>query len=327
MGWGDRSLCWGCAVSCGRVIPIELRCRPASLFGSYLANAQNEQSQQQGWAFQIAVPALPPAASPAAPGAACQVSLAMSHVVQRGGLLPAASPRRPASLPPACAAFLHRPPRGSPWPNPAQRSCRAKRPPSPLRSAPWSTTPSSGEGPGEGCHAPSPCQRPQHPLPAAFPWPRALPGGFRDTGQCGEPWAADRTGRVSAHPRTPRMASATLPPPLHCRESPGPHGCIPLGWPLPLWRREGPFGHVDPFCPRCRATGTGWCSELNPVLGLLPLQGVGVLQLLCSPGAANCAHLLSTPASPMLAFNISTIPAPWREGGNPAGPACCAQYP
>lgn len=137
----------------------------------------------------------------------------MSHVVRRGGLLPT-----PASLPPACAAFLHRPPQDSPWPNPARRSCRAKRPPSPLRSAPWSTTPSSGEGPGEGCHAPPPCQSPQHPLPAAFPWPRALSGGFRDNGQRGEPGQLPRRAGLVHTPGHPAWLPQHSPPSARQRE-------------------------------------------------------------------------------------------------------------
>lgn len=82
---------------------------------------------------------------------------------------------RPAGLPPACAAFLRRPPQGSPWPDPAQRGCRAKRPPSPPPSAPWSTTPSSGEGPrGRQPPHPPPPTMPKPPAPALCCFPVSL---------------------------------------------------------------------------------------------------------------------------------------------------------
>ncbi|XP_065529573.1 BTB/POZ domain-containing protein 19 isoform X4 [Lathamus discolor] len=67
----------------------------------------------------------------------------MGHGVRRPPPCGLPGPARP---PPASRlpAFLRPPPQGSPWLVPARRGCcRAKRPPSPLPSAPWSTTPSS----------------------------------------------------------------------------------------------------------------------------------------------------------------------------------------
>lgn len=89
----------------------------------------------QGWASPLASPSLGPHASPS-PAARLPVSLAMGRdaAASSPGLPP---PRLP-------------PPPSSPWPAPARPGCMVRRPPSPLLSAPWSTTPSSGEGEGRG---------------------------------------------------------------------------------------------------------------------------------------------------------------------------------
>lgn len=48
---------------------------------------------------------------------------------------------------------------------------------------------------------------------------------------------------------------------------------------------------LTPSVPGHGASRTRQRPRLNPVLGLPPLPGVGVLQLLCSPGAATRARL------------------------------------
>lgn len=314
-------------------MPLEPSCRPASPLRSHPAGAAGMEPGRAGAARQpgLPPPLAAPAASPAArPGAACQVSLAMSRVVRRSSLLLAAPQ---AGQPPACPHPASRlppsrlpppPPRGSrPWPDPARRGCRAKRPPSPPPSAPWSTTPSSGEGRGDA--TPRHAGAPPPPGACAVLLSHAAGRGLGDAGRpgrCGAPRAAGGAGRASARPGAPGRAFAEPP---HLCAAAMAQGCpraSSRGWPLPLWRREGPWVHPEPLCPQA------WCRQGKAQCQAKSCTGASALTGSWGTAAGKLPpgnRLWSAPFPPRLrrCFPLTSLTSPHPRG---QAAACLALF-